>query len=98
MSFDNPPPPQTPNYLHPGQPPRAKTNTLAILALVFSFLIHPLGAIFGHVALAQINSRGEDGRGLAIAGIVVGWTLTAFWLFWIGPLVLALFVGIASVA
>jgi hypothetical protein len=37
-----------------------------------------LGVIFGHVALNQIKQRGESGRGLAIAGIVLGYLALAF--------------------
>ena len=32
-----------------------------------------LAVIFGHVALSQIDKRGEDGRGMAIAGLVLGY-------------------------
>lgn len=56
--------------------PQAKTNTLVIVSLVFAFLAPLVGAILGHVALSQITRRGEQGRGLALAGIIVGWVLT----------------------
>jgi hypothetical protein len=32
-----------------------------------------LALIFGYVALRQIKQNGQNGRGLAIAGIVLGW-------------------------
>jgi hypothetical protein len=32
-----------------------------------------VGAILGHVARRQIKARGENGDGLALAGIIVGW-------------------------
>lgn len=57
----------------PGWPPAsAKTNTLAIIALVGSFFCSPVGIICGIIALGQIKTTGEGGRGLAIAGIVIG--------------------------
>jgi hypothetical protein len=31
-----------------------------------------LGVIFGFVALSQIKQSGQDGRGMAIAGIIIG--------------------------
>ena len=37
----------------------------------------PLGVIFGHVALSQISKTGEGGRGLAIAGLVIGYIACA---------------------
>ncbi len=57
-----------------------KTNGLAIASLVLGILwLYWVGSIlaliFGYVAKGQIDrSRGaEGGRGLAIAGIVLGW-------------------------
>jgi hypothetical protein len=50
-----------------------RTNTLAILALVFGLLgssIVPI--VLGFVALGQIRRTGEQGRGMAIAGVVLG--------------------------
>ena len=32
-----------------------------------------LALIFGYVALKQIRERNESGRGMAIAGVVLGW-------------------------
>jgi uncharacterized protein YacL len=50
-----------------------RTNTLAIISLVLAFFIS-LGAIItGHIALSQIKRTGESGRGLAIAGLVLGY-------------------------
>lgn len=49
------------------------TNTLAILAIVFAFVFSPLGVIFGHVARGQIRHSGEQGGGLALAGLVLGY-------------------------
>ncbi|MGV3103235.1 DUF4190 domain-containing protein [Rothia sp. 88186D007BW] len=45
---------------------------MAILSLVFAFLINIVGVILGFIALNQIKRTGEKGRGLAIAGIVIG--------------------------
>lgn len=59
-------------------PVAAKTNTLAIIALVSSFFISLLGVILGHVALNQIKTTGEGGRGLAIAALVIGYLSMAF--------------------
>jgi hypothetical protein len=52
---------------------RSHTNTLAILAIIFGVGGGVLGIIFGHVALPQIERTGEEGRGLAIAGMVLGY-------------------------
>jgi len=66
-------------YAYPAQPP---TNGLAIASLVCSLaglavgLSAPVGAILGHVARRQIRERGEQGDGMALAGIIVGWILT----------------------
>lgn len=49
-----------------------RTNTMAILALVFAFVFSPLGIIFGFIARKQIRQSGEGGAGLALAGIILG--------------------------
>ena len=53
------------------------TNTVAILALVMAFVFAPAGLILGIVARKQIRQTGEDGDGLALAGIIVGGIVTA---------------------
>lgn len=52
---------------------RTGTNTLAILALVFAFLFWPLGIVFGHLGYAQCARTGEQGRGLALAGLIISY-------------------------
>jgi hypothetical protein len=97
MSDSPTPQPQQPYMPNDyGQRPPAKTNTFAILALVFAFILHPLGAIFGHVSLGQIKRTGEEGRGLAIAGIAVGWSLTAIWVGFVALYSSILFIALAS--
>lgn len=59
-----------------GYPPPRTTNTMAILALVCAFVFAPLGIVFGHLSLSQIKKTGEDGRALAIAGLIIGYLLT----------------------
>lgn len=55
----------------PQTPTSAKTNTMAVIALILAFLIPFVGLILGIVALNQIKKRNEGGRGLAIASIIV---------------------------
>lgn len=56
----------------------ASTNGFAIASLTLGILwLYWVGSIlaviFGHVALKQIKRNGESGRGLAIAGLVLGY-------------------------
>lgn len=91
-------PPAQPTYPAYGQttpgyyaPP---TNTLAILALVLAFVISPGGIICGHIALNQIKRTGEGGRGLALAGLIIGYVFTGFWvLYIIGIIIFAVWMG-----
>lgn len=53
-----------------------RTNVLAIIGLILAIFFPLVGAIVGHVALSQIKKTGEEGRGLALAAVIVGWTLT----------------------
>ena len=48
-----------------------------------------LALVFGYVALSQIRRTGQDGRGLAIAGIVLGY---------IGVAVLAIAIVVGIIA
>ncbi len=50
---------------------------MAVLALVGAFAFFPLGIVFGHISLSQIKRTGEQGRGLAIAGLIIGYLCTA---------------------
>ena len=67
--------------------PVATTNTMAILALVFAFIFAPAAIIMGHVAKKQIRRTGEQGEGLATAGLWLGYIFTglslAFCALWI---------------
>ncbi len=93
QGYYGPPTPAAPNYYGqaqgqppygqaPGQPPHGqpprKTNTLAIVSLISSFFISLVGIITGHIALSQIKRTGEAGRGMAIAGLIIGYAATAF--------------------
>ena len=56
---------------------------MAILALVLAFVFAPAGLIMGIVARKQIRQTGEDGDGLALAGIIVGGIFTAIYVLMI---------------
>lgn len=60
------PPPEAPPY-------RPPVNTLATLSLVFAFLFAPVGAILGHLGLAQIRRTGELGRDRALVGVTLSY-------------------------
>ncbi|MBD5636979.1 MAG: zinc-ribbon domain-containing protein [Clostridia bacterium] len=67
-------PPSPPAYQQPyyaQQQPSNKTNTLAVIGFVFSFLISIVGLICSIIGLQQCNQTKEGGKGLAIAGIVI---------------------------
>ena len=49
------------------------TNTMAILSLVLALVFAPAGVICGHIAKRQIAQTGEEGSGLATAGLVIGY-------------------------
>jgi hypothetical protein len=54
-----------------------KFNVIAILSLIFAFLLAPIGIILGIVSLVQIKKTKENGYWMAIVGIIVGSLLTA---------------------
>jgi hypothetical protein len=77
--FQQPGYPPPPYGAYPGYPPPARgTNTMAILALVFAFVFAPAGIVFGIIARNQIARTGEEGEGLALAGLIVSAVFTLF--------------------
>ena len=81
------PPPGHQQYYPPYQPPQAyqpyplvrPTNALAIAALVCGIAAFATGItcipaiICGHMARGQIRRTGEQGDGLAVAGLILGY-------------------------
>jgi hypothetical protein len=66
------PPPAAP----PPAPTSQGTSPLAVAGLVLAFLLPLIGAILSFVALGQTGRGKRTGRGLAIAGAVIGTLLT----------------------
>jgi hypothetical protein len=80
QQYDGPQPPY-PAYQQPYSPypPARPTNGLAIAALVCGVGGFVIGLSFipaiicGHLARAQIRRTGEQGAGLALAGLILGY-------------------------
>jgi hypothetical protein len=53
-----------------------RTNVLAIVALILGIVVPIGGIIGGPIALSQIKRTGESGRGLALAGLIIGIAFT----------------------
>jgi len=65
--------PPTPSYASTSMDERPY-NVLSIVAFVLALVGVPLiGIILGHIGLSQTKSRGERGRGFAIAALVLGY-------------------------
>jgi Domain of unknown function (DUF4190) len=75
MTDSVPPPPAAPAYAPASVGQR--TNALAIVALILGIVIPLGGIICGAIALGQIKRTGEAGRGLALAGLIIGIAFTA---------------------
>lgn len=64
-----------------GYGPVAPTNVLSIISLIASiaglsfipFIGSVVGVITGHMSLKQLRTSGEKGRGMALAGTIIGW-------------------------
>ena len=84
-------PPGYPGGYPPGYPPVAPwgrpTNSLAIVSLVLAFVFAPAALVTGIIARKQIRRTGEDGDGMALAGIIIGGIITGLFVlvivFWI---------------
>ena len=66
------PPPYDP-YAHLRPRP---TNGMAIASLICAFVFAPVGIVFGHISLSQIKRTGEEGHGLAVAGLIISYFVT----------------------
>jgi hypothetical protein len=66
--------------------------TIFVTAGFLSFI----GSILGHVSLSKLKKAGSvENRGLAVAGVIIGWVSTAIaWIFLIGFILLL--VGVIS--
>ncbi|WP_018653056.1 DUF4190 domain-containing protein [Actinomadura flavalba] len=84
---------QQPYYQQPQQGYGAAggrgTNPLAIGSLVAGVvglftcgIISIVAVVLGHLGLGQINKSGQGGRGMAIAGLILGYLALIGWVIW----------------
>lgn len=65
-----------------------KLNTLSVVSLASALTGFGVVAaiITGHISLAQIKRTGENGRALALSGVILGYVSIAIWIigsiFW----------------
>lgn len=94
--------PNQPGYV-PGpyydQGPAQRTSGMAIAALVCGIaglMMIPFASIaaivLGHVSLSSVKRTGEGGRGLALAGLILGYVVT------VGAILIIAFIIIVGVA
>jgi hypothetical protein len=102
--YGQPPPYGQSPYGQPGYgqptyvPVVATTNTMAILALVFAFVFAPASIVLGHLAKKQIRQTGEQGEGLATAGLWLGYIFTGLLLLVCVGYIIVAVVAIGSAA
>jgi hypothetical protein len=93
--------PATPGAVvpHETMPLVARTNGFAIASLacgLAQFVFGPIATIpaivFGHMARSQIKRTGEQGAGLALAGLILGWATVIL------AILLLVIVGVAMTA
>lgn len=89
------PTPAVPAYQAPPPAPVAKTNVLSIIALITGILgLAIVPVICGHISLSQIKRTGEQGRVMAIIGLVLGYLAILGWI--IAWIVIAVVIGTSS--
>lgn len=87
MAYPPPPPPPVPYgqpsspYGYPNGPVPARTNGMAVASMIcgiaswviLPFLASIVAIILGHIARGQVKRSGEQGGGMAMAGLVLGY-------------------------
>ena len=70
---------------------------MAVLALVFAFVFAPVAIVLGVMARKETARTGEQGHGLATAGMWLGIAFTAlFVLAFLVPLLVVVIAGLAA--
>jgi hypothetical protein len=62
------------------------TNLLAIASLIGAFVFPPAGLVCGLIAKSQIRRTGEEGDGLATAGIIISVIAIVLWIVAFGSI------------
>lgn len=105
---NQPPPPEqviyntTPPSAAHGYAPAPPTNALSVVSLVLScvsvifFITAPVGLILGIISLKQINKTNEQGKGMAIAGIIVGSFISLILLCYLAFILFVIFASMPS--
>ncbi|GAA3409626.1 DUF4190 domain-containing protein [Streptosporangium vulgare] len=83
-------------------PPHRGNNGMAVAALIMGIaglficgLTSIVGVVLGHISLGQIKRTGEEGRGMAIAGLVLSYFGV---LCWVGLALLVWLIGFGALA
>jgi hypothetical protein len=67
-------------YYAPGwQPPRPRTEPLAVASVPAGAVLGPVGIGLGAAALSRVRAQGTRGRGLAVVGMALGAAATLGW-------------------
>lgn len=74
---------QPAQYGYQNAPVQRPTETMAILAIIFAFVFPVLGIVFGVIGRKNIARNGNNGRGLATAGMWLGIVFTVLTLVYI---------------
>lgn len=80
------------------------TNGMAIASLacsIASFVIAPLigavlGVIFGHIALKQLRTSPEQGHGMAVAGLIIGYIHLALFVLLLLLIIVFVIIGVST--
>lgn len=69
--------PQGAPYGYPVAAPSSRYNVLAIVTIIAAFIVPIAGIITGHLSLKELRTSGEQGAGLAKAGLIISYVFTA---------------------
>ena len=74
---------------HPPDFHSKEINVYSILSIIFGFILPPFGLLFALVSLSQIKKdKTQDGRSIALVGLVISIILNVFILLFILAIIL----------
>lgn len=89
VSVTGPVPPMAPGRTNDKAVASMVLAVVGLIVTPLSLILAPLAVYYGTAARREIAARGQDGDGLALAGLIIGWVVSALWVLGIIAVIVA---------